>query len=115
MLRRFRTRHDLLALALLALAVRIPALFASTHLGFDDGVYGASIAAMRDGEAPFRDVFSSQGPVFLPVVFLFDFLGGHTIDAPRLAAVASGIAITLMVYCIGRELVGRSGARLAAA
>lgn len=113
--RKFRTRYDLLALAFVALAVRIPALFASTHLGFDDGVYGASIAAMRAGEAPFRDVFSSQGPVFLPVVFLFDFVGGHWINAPRLAAVASGIAITLMVYCIGRELVGRSAARLAAA
>ena len=36
------------------------------HLTFDDGVYGASAVAMRAGGQPFRDVFSSQGPLFLP-------------------------------------------------
>jgi hypothetical protein len=86
------------------LAIRLPALFASRHLGFDDGVYGASALAMRAGEAPFRDVFSSQGPLFLPLVFLADLLGLRTLDAPRLLALLAGAGLVGAIWSVARGL-----------
>ena len=58
------------AVAAGAVALRFPALLAVRHLSFDDGVYGASAVALRTGALPFREVFSSQGPLFLPLVWL---------------------------------------------
>src|SRR4051812_27329203 len=52
-------RRDLWALALFAVAVRLPAVLSSRHLSFDDGVYGATAVALRHGARPYRDVFSS--------------------------------------------------------
>ena len=51
------TRRDLLWLAGLALLLRLPTFFAVKHLTFDDGVFGASAVAMRNGGVPFRDVY----------------------------------------------------------
>ena len=65
---------------------------------FDDGVFGSSALAMRGGELPFRDIFSSQGPVFLPLVWVADLLGFRTLDAPRLLSVASGVLVTIATY-----------------
>jgi 4-amino-4-deoxy-L-arabinose transferase-like glycosyltransferase len=97
-----------------AVLLRLPALFAARHLTFDDGVYGASAVAMRDGGVPFREVFSSQGPLFLPLVWLADVVGLRTLDAPRLLGVSSGVVVTLAVYLLARELTDRWGALLAA-
>lgn len=104
---------DLVALGVLAAAVRLPAYFAGPHLTFDDGVFGASAIAMRHGGAPFREVFSSQGPLFLPVVWLGDLLGGRTMDSPRIAALCSGIALALLAYWTVLAVVDRRGALVA--
>jgi 4-amino-4-deoxy-L-arabinose transferase-like glycosyltransferase len=105
---------DLAALALLAGALRVPALLADRHLTFDDGVYGASAVAMRAGGVPFREVFSSQGPVFLPLVRLADLAGMESMDAPRLVGLVSGVLFTLAVYLTARELTDRLGALVGA-
>jgi hypothetical protein len=94
----------LLALVAGTLAIRIPALLAEPHLGFDDGVYGSSALAMRAGEAPFRDIFSSQGPLFLPLVFVADLLGLRTLDAPRLLPLAAGAVLVAATWAAAREL-----------
>jgi 4-amino-4-deoxy-L-arabinose transferase-like glycosyltransferase len=107
-------RLDAVVLALAAALLRVPALLSSKPLVFDDGQYGAAAVAVRAGALPFREVFSSQGPLFLPLVFVFDLLGGRTLDAPRLLTLASGITLTLAVYAAGRELTDRRGALLAA-
>lgn len=107
-------RRDLLVLWALALALRLPTFFAPKHLTFDDGVFGASAVALRNGGAPFREVFSSQGPLFLPLVWLADTLGLHTMNGPRLLGLASGLALVTAVYFCGRELSGPTGARIAA-
>jgi hypothetical protein len=101
-----RRQPALLLTALVGAAVllRLPALFASRHLGFDDGVYGASALAMRAGEAPFRDVFSSQGPLFLPLVFLADLLGLRTLDAPRLLALLAAAGLVGATWSVARGL-----------
>jgi hypothetical protein len=103
------------AIAVGAAALRIPAYLATRHLSFDDGVYGASAVAMRHGGLPFREVFSSQGPLFLPLVWLADLLGLRTFDAPRLLAVASGLALVLATWSAARALQLSSGAAALAA
>ena len=107
------TRRDLLWLGALTLALRLPTFFAVKHLTFDDGVFGASAVAMRNGGVPFRDVFSSQGPLFLPLVWIADTLGLHTLNGARLLGLVSGLALVLVIYLAGRELGGGTGARIA--
>ncbi len=103
------------AIAAAAVVMRVPAYLALRHLSFDDGVYGASAVAMRHGGLPFRDVFSSQGPLFLPLVWLFDLLGLRTFDAPRLLALASALALVLATWSAGRALrLSSAGAAVAA-
>ena len=97
-------RAAAIAIAVGAVALRIPAYLATRHLSFDDGVYGASAVAMREGGLPFRDVFSSQGPLFLPLVWLADLLGLRTFDAPRLLALASAVALVLATWAAARAL-----------
>ncbi len=107
-------RLDALVLALTTAALRVPAVLSSKPLVFDDGQYGAAAVAMRAGALPFREVFSSQGPLFLPLVYVFDLIGARTLDAPRLLTLASAVVLTLAAYAAGRELTNRSGALVAA-
>ncbi len=107
-------RRDAGFLALVAALLRVPALLASAHLTFDDGVYGATVLALRAGGRPYRDVFSSQGPLHQPLLFAFDLLGFRTLDAPRLASLTAGIVATVVVYAIGRRVTTRFGALVAA-
>lgn len=112
--RRERVRWtDLVGLAVLALVVRLPAYVAGKALTFDDGVFANSAVAMRDGGVPFRDVFSSQGPLFLPLVALGDLVGLRTLDSPRVLAVVSGIVAVLATYWAALALTDRLGAMLA--
>ncbi len=69
-------------IAVVAVVVRLPTFLSSRPLSFDDGVYGASVVDMRRGLLPYRDLFSSQGPLHLPLLYAGDVLGLHTIDAP---------------------------------
>ncbi len=111
-----RTRWlDILGLGLGAILLRIPSLLAPTNLGYDDGGYGVAAIAMREGYEPFRDIFSSQGPLFLPLVHLADLVGFETLDGPRLLAVLAGAITSIAVYCAGRELMDRGRALLAGA
>ncbi len=101
---------DSALLGIAALVLRIPAFLSRRHLTFDDGVFASSVIAMRDGAVPFRDVFSSQGPLFLPLAYLGDLLGFRTLDAPRVLALVSGVTITLVTYWILRAVAGRTAA-----
>ena len=106
---------DAVVIALGALLIRLPALFAPTHLGYDDGGYGLAAVAMRQGYAPFRDIFSPQGPLFLPAVHVADAIGLHRPNAPRLLSVTAGVVTAVAVYWIGRQLMARASACLAGA
>lgn len=97
-------RVDALVLAVVAILLRLPAFFASRSLVFDDGVFASSALAMRAGEVPFRDVFSSQGPLFLPLVWVGDLVGFRSLDAPRVVAVAAGVLATVATYSCARRL-----------
>jgi hypothetical protein len=102
-----------LGLALLALVVRLPTFFSPRHVGFDDGVYGASVLMMREGARPYHEVFSPQGPLHYPILFVGDLLGFRTLDSPRVASVVAGIVVTLAVWAAGRRIGTPYGAVLA--
>jgi 4-amino-4-deoxy-L-arabinose transferase-like glycosyltransferase len=108
-------RLDAWILAIVTVGLRIPALLTSRALIFDDAVYGVSAVAMRQGELPFRDMFSSLGPLHLPLVYVFDLIGLRTTNGARLLDITAGIVATLAVYFIGRRLATRPAACLAAA
>jgi len=106
---------DILGLAVLAVLLRLPAFFSSAAIGFDDGVYGLSANAMRSGYAPFRSVFSSQGPLFLPILRIGDFVGLERINSPRVSALFAGVAISVATYLCAIRLTNRGAALLGAA
>ena len=108
-----RTTGDATTIAVIALAVRLPAFFAPQPLSFDDGQFAMSVIAMRHGGVPFREVFSSQGPLFLPIAWLGDLFTFQRLDSPRTAAVLSGVALAVLAFLIAGRLSSRSGARLA--
>ncbi|MFA5882312.1 MAG: glycosyltransferase family 39 protein [Acidimicrobiia bacterium] len=109
-----RRRRDLLALTLVAVVLRLPAILSPRHLSFDDGVYGATAVAMRHGARPYRDVFSSQGPLHHVLIFLADLVGLRTSVAPRLLSLAAGVAITLCTYLAARAVADRRAGLVAA-
>ena len=106
-------RRDAGLLALGAILLRVPAFVASRHLTFDDGQYGAVVLGLRDGDLPFRDLFSSQGPLYYPLLGLADLIGLRTMNGARLLPVAAGAVVVVATYAIGRRVTSRGGALLA--
>jgi 4-amino-4-deoxy-L-arabinose transferase-like glycosyltransferase len=107
-------RLDAAALAVVAILLRIPAFLADRHLTYDDGFFGLSALEMRHGVVPFRELFSPQGPLFLPLLFVADLVGFRTANAPRVLPLVAGAAATLATYAAGRRIASRRGALLAA-
>lgn len=105
-----RTPPAAVLVGLTALLIRLPALFSQPPHTFDEGVYGASVFAMRNGGRPFHDVFSSQGPLFLPLLRLADFVGFEAHWAPRLATVGAGVLIALGCYFVAALYTTRTRA-----
>jgi hypothetical protein len=112
--RRRQWRLDAAILAAIAILIRIPAFVSDRHLTYDDGVFGASALLMRDGQLPYRDIFSPQGPLHLPLVFVADLVGFRTANAPRILPLVAAAVVTVATYSIGRRIASRGGALLAA-
>lgn len=100
-------------LAVVAVVVRLPAFLSSRHLLFDDGVYGVSVIAMRHGMAPYSGVFSAQGPLHFPLLYVGDLLGFRTIDSPRVTPVVAGAVAAIGVWAIARRCSTETAALLA--
>ena len=98
---------DAAVLAAIAVLLRIPAFVASRHLTYDDGFFGLSAIEMRDGVVPFRDLFSPQGPLHLPLLYLADLVGLRTANAPRVLPLVAGAAVTVVTYAAGRRITSR--------
>jgi 4-amino-4-deoxy-L-arabinose transferase-like glycosyltransferase len=107
-------RLDAAVLCVLAVLLRIPAFVASRHLTYDDGFFGLSALEMRHGVVPFRELFSPQGPLHLPLLYLADLVGFRTTNAPRVLPLVAGAAVTVATYAAGRRIASRRGAILAA-
>ena len=100
-------------LAAFTVVLRLPAFFASRHLLYDDGVYGVSVVDMRHGLAPYTGVFSAQGPLHFPLLYLGDLLAFRTINGPRVTPMLAGIAATIAAYAIARRLAGNKAGLIA--
>src|SRR5690349_18687254 len=102
------THHDRLVLVvmLVALALRLwPLGGASTD--YDEGVYWQSLRAMAAGHPLFREVFSSQPPLFLLGLYPFYLVLGQSFVAARLAVVLYSLAGLAAIYFAGRAVAGR--------
>jgi hypothetical protein len=102
------TLHDRLALvvALLALALRLwPLGGAATD--YDEGVYWQSLRALAAGHPLFREVFSSQPPLFLLGLYPFYLVLGQSLVAARLAVVLYSLAGLAAIYFAARAIAGR--------
>lgn len=105
---------DAAILVAVAVALRIPAFVAGRHLTYDDGFFGLSAIEMRDGVVPFKELFSPQGPLHLPLLYLADLVGLRATNAPRVLPIVAGAAVTVVTYAAGRRISSRYGALLAA-
>ena len=70
---------------------------------FDEGIRSQQLLLMSAGYRPFRDVFSSQGPLLLDLLYPFYLLFGQTLEAAR-----AGVAIFSMIGLVGAWLTARA-------
>jgi 4-amino-4-deoxy-L-arabinose transferase-like glycosyltransferase len=105
----------LAALTLLTIVLRLPAFSSSRHLVFDDGTYGVSVLDMRHGLAPYRGVFSAQGPLHFPLLYAGDLLGFRTLDGPRVMPLLAGVLATLASWAVARRIAGSTAGLIAGA
>jgi 4-amino-4-deoxy-L-arabinose transferase-like glycosyltransferase len=88
----------------LALWLRITNLDAYTG-SFDEGIRSQQMLLMSAGFRPFRDIFASQGPLLLDLLYPFYRLFGES-----LAAVRSGVVACSAVALLGAWWTARLGA-----
>src|SRR5260370_8431852 len=69
---------------------------------------------MGDGGVPFRVLFSPQGPLHLPLLYVADLVGLRTANAPRVLPLVAGAAVTVVTYAAARRITSRYGALVAA-
>jgi hypothetical protein len=89
------------------------------HIGdasgdLDEGIRGIQLLLMADGYRPFHELYSSQGPLLLDLLFPLYRAFGETMTATRLAVATYSLVAIAGAYWIGRELAGRVGGALCA-
>jgi hypothetical protein len=92
------------ALIVFALVLRLGAFLTHRHLTFDDGCYGVSTIDMRHGLLPYRDLFSSQGPLHYPLLYVGDLVSGRPLNGPRVVPILAGIFTPIAVWATARRL-----------
>lgn len=81
-------------------------LGAAFSLSYDEGVYLASARELLHGGVPFRDVFSSQPPLFPWLVRAAFAVGGDTVASGRGLSVVSALIACVAVAALARQLAG---------
>ncbi len=106
--RPWQSRHTqlLAVVAVLAVALRLFPL-GGGMLDYDEGVYWQSLRAMAAGHPLFAQVFSSQPPAFLDLIYPFYALFGQSIAAARLGIAVYSLIGLAAIYVIGRQVAGR--------
>jgi len=105
----------ILALAVVALVLRLWPLGGYATDYQDEGAYWQSLRSMAAGHHLFSEVFSSQPPFFLLGLFPFYALLGQTLVAARLGVVLYSLLGLAGLYYIARATGGRAAALLALA
>lgn len=101
---------ELAALAgLLAFALQLRLANLEHFTGsFDEGIRAEQLLLMDHGYRPYRDIFASQGPLLLDLLYPFYALFGRTLGAIRL-----GVSVLSLVGLIGAWWAGRAVSPLA--
>lgn len=109
--------HPALAPAVLmalGLLLRLP-LLTGGQIDYDEGVYWQSLRALVAGHHLFREIYSSQPPGFLLLVFPFFKLLGQNLLAARVGVLVFSLAGLFAAYRIGSVLANRNVGLLAMA
>src|SRR5215470_13390118 len=87
-----RALEIVVAGAVLAFALRLRLLSLDAYTGsFDEGIRSEQLLLMSAGYRPFRDIFASQGPLLLDILYPFYLVFGQTLAAARMGAVICSI------------------------
>jgi 4-amino-4-deoxy-L-arabinose transferase-like glycosyltransferase len=97
-----------------ALALRLP-LAAGGQIDYDEGVYWESLRSMAAGHQLFSEIYSSQPPGFLLLIFPFFGLLGQSLLAARLGVLVFFLAGMIGAYRTASLLGGRGAGLLAMA
>ena len=81
---------------------------------YDSGVYLESARMMVRGYAPYGQVFDSQPPLWLPLIYAALRLFGETFLAGQLVTTTAGLITIVAVMLIATQLGSRGGSILAA-
>jgi 4-amino-4-deoxy-L-arabinose transferase-like glycosyltransferase len=98
----------------LALALRLP-LIAGGQIDYDEGVYWESLRSMAAGHQLFGEIYSSQPPGFLLLLYPFFGLLGQSLLAARLGVLLLFLAGMVGAYRTVSLLAGRGAGLLAMA
>ena len=97
---------ELALLAGLLLIALFPRLAKVEHYSgsFDEGVRAQQLFLMELGFRPFRDIFASQGPLLLDLLYPFYLVFGQTLGAIRLGVSALSLIGLAGAWWVGRTL-----------
>ena len=80
----------------------------------DESVHAMQLLLMRQGYRPFQEIYNSQGPLMLDLLYPPYLLFGGNLAAARLAAGLYALVGIVGVYWIARQLAGPLAAAVAA-
>jgi 4-amino-4-deoxy-L-arabinose transferase-like glycosyltransferase len=98
-------------LACLILALAVALWLRLENIGvytgsFDEGIRSEQMLLMAAGFRPFRDIFASQGPILLDLLFPFYLGFGQSLEAIRLGVVITSIVAMIGAYWTARLAAG---------
>jgi 4-amino-4-deoxy-L-arabinose transferase-like glycosyltransferase len=94
---------------LLAIAGLVYARGLDAAANYDEGVYLASLDALRHGQELGTDVYASQPPGFYVLLQALSLLPGDGVGAIRVAFLLVGLGGLVAAYFIGRRMAGGWG------
>jgi 4-amino-4-deoxy-L-arabinose transferase-like glycosyltransferase len=112
---RLRSPYGLAAAGLLVVAGLVFSRALDTRTNYDEGVYLASIDALRHGAKLGSDVYASQAPAFYDLARVLAAPFGHSIAGIRFSFVLVAVLGVLAAYLAGSRLYGRPAGLAAAA
>jgi len=105
-----RVLEVVVAGAALAFALRLRLLSLDAYTGsFDEGIRSEQLLLMSAGYRPFRDIFASQGPLLLDLLYPCFAAFGQTLAAARLGVVICSIVGLVGAWWTARLTIGPVG------
>ncbi len=102
-----RVVEAVLLLVTLGVALRFRVTNLDAYTGsFDEGIRSQQLLLMAAGYRPFRDIFASQGPLLLDLLYPFYLLFGQSLAAARSGVVACSIVALAGSWWAVRAAVG---------